>query len=56
MLYEFSQPIEMRFNELIAGVRAALAVKIYGDDFESLETGSRSVPLRLSVRSRAQKA
>lgn len=37
MLYEFSQPIEMRFNELIAGVRAALAVKIYGDDFETLE-------------------
>lgn len=36
MLYEFSQPIEMRFNELIAGVRAALAVKIYGDDFDTL--------------------
>lgn len=36
MLYEFSQPIEMRFNELIAGVRAALAVKIYGDDFAEL--------------------
>ena len=51
MLYEFSQPIEMRFNELIAGVRAALAVKIYGDDFETLERLSqraaaliRSVP------------
>ncbi|MEJ0098767.1 MAG: CusA/CzcA family heavy metal efflux RND transporter [Pseudomonadota bacterium] len=37
MLYEFSQPIEMRFNELIAGVRAALAIKIYGDDFGTLE-------------------
>jgi cobalt-zinc-cadmium resistance protein CzcA len=36
MLYEFSQPIQMRFNELIAGVRAALAVKIYGDDFDTL--------------------
>ncbi len=36
MLYEFSQPIEMRFNELIAGVRAALAVKVYGDDFDTL--------------------
>ena len=36
MLYEFSQPIEMRFNELIAGVRAALAVKIYGDNFDDL--------------------
>lgn len=36
MLYEFSQPIQMRFNELIAGVRAELAVKIYGDDFAEL--------------------
>ncbi len=36
MLYEFSQPIEMRFNELVAGVRAALAVKIYGDNFDEL--------------------
>jgi cobalt-zinc-cadmium resistance protein CzcA len=31
--YEFTQPIEMRFNELIAGVRSDVAVKIYGDDF-----------------------
>jgi cobalt-zinc-cadmium resistance protein CzcA len=29
----FSQPIQMRFNELIAGVREDLAVKIFGDDF-----------------------
>ncbi len=34
--YEFTQPIQMRFNELIAGVRADLAVKVYGDDFETL--------------------
>ena len=34
--YEFTQPIQMRFNELIAGVRAALAVKVYGDDFDTL--------------------
>ncbi|MFZ5609836.1 MAG: efflux RND transporter permease subunit [Pseudomonadota bacterium] len=34
--YEFTQPIEMRFNELIAGVRSDLAVKIFGDDFETL--------------------
>jgi heavy metal efflux system protein len=32
----FSQPIEMRFNELIAGVRASLAVKVFGDDFEAM--------------------
>ena len=34
--YEFLQPIQMRFNELIAGVRAELAVKVFGDDFEAL--------------------
>jgi cobalt-zinc-cadmium resistance protein CzcA len=34
--YEFLQPIQMRFNELLAGVRAELAVKIFGDDFEQL--------------------
>ena len=34
--YEFTQPVEMRFNELIAGVRTDLAVKIYGDDREVL--------------------
>ncbi len=34
--YEFSQPIELRFNELISGVRSDLAVKIYGDDLQQL--------------------
>jgi cobalt-zinc-cadmium resistance protein CzcA len=34
--YEFTQPIEMRFNELIAGVRTDVAVRIYGDDLEQL--------------------
>ncbi|RJF91390.1 efflux RND transporter permease subunit [Sphingomonas cavernae] len=34
--YEFTQPIEMRFNELIAGVRSDVAVKVYGDDFAVL--------------------
>ena len=38
----FSQPIEMRFNELIAGVRADLAVKVFGEDFpEMRRTASR---------------
>lgn len=34
--YEFLQPIQMRFNELIAGVRAELAIKVFGDDFDQL--------------------
>ena len=34
--YEFLQPIQMRFNELIAGVRTELAVKVFGDDFDEL--------------------
>lgn len=34
--YEFTQPIQMRFNELISGVRSDLAVKVYGDDLDTL--------------------
>jgi len=34
--YEFLQPIQMRFNELLAGVRAELAIKVFGDDFDQL--------------------
>jgi heavy metal efflux system protein len=36
--YEFTQPVQMRMNELIAGVRAEVAVKLYGDDLEQLAT------------------
>ncbi|HDS1082899.1 CusA/CzcA family heavy metal efflux RND transporter [Stenotrophomonas maltophilia] len=36
--YEFTQPVQMRMNELIAGVRAEVAVKLYGDDLGQLAT------------------
>jgi heavy metal efflux system protein len=39
----FSQPIEMRFNELIAGVREDLAVKVFGDDFEEMQRTAGSI-------------
>ena len=34
--YEFTQPIQMRFNELLAGTRGDLAVKVFGEDFAAL--------------------
>lgn len=46
--YEFTQPIEMRFNELIAGVRADLAVRIYGDDLEVLAAAGEQASLLLA--------
>lgn len=41
--YEFTQPIEMRFNELIAGVRSDVAIRIYGDDLEVLALQAEKV-------------
>ena len=41
--YEFTQPIEMRFNELISGVRSDLAIKIYGDDLDILLKNANTV-------------
>jgi cobalt-zinc-cadmium resistance protein CzcA len=35
--YEFTQPIQMRFNELISGVRSDVAVKVFGDDMAAME-------------------
>ena len=41
--YEFTQPIQMRFNELISGVRSDVAVKVYGDDFASMTRTAEQV-------------
>ncbi|WP_432731003.1 CusA/CzcA family heavy metal efflux RND transporter [Variovorax sp. W6] len=41
--YEFSQPIQLRFNELISGVRSDVAVKIFGDDMDVLNKTAAEV-------------
>jgi cobalt-zinc-cadmium resistance protein CzcA len=41
--YEFTQPIQMRFNELIAGVRGDVAVKVFGDDFTRLAATAEDI-------------
>ncbi|KWT97323.1 MULTISPECIES: CusA/CzcA family heavy metal efflux RND transporter [unclassified Variovorax] len=41
--YEFSQPIQLRFNELVSGVRADVAVKVFGDDMEVLNKTAREI-------------
>ena len=49
--YEFTQPIQMRFNELLAGVRGDIAVKIFGDEFEPMLRAANDVASSLrSVR------
>ncbi|EIQ00091.1 heavy metal efflux pump, cobalt-zinc-cadmium [Opitutaceae bacterium TAV1] len=35
--YLFSQPIQLRFNELLSGSRADIAIKVFGDDYDTLE-------------------
>jgi len=41
--YEFTQPIQMRFNELISGVRSDLGIKIYGDDLDQLLSSANKI-------------
>ncbi|MCL1500295.1 CusA/CzcA family heavy metal efflux RND transporter [Xanthomonas nasturtii] len=55
--YEFSQPIQMRTNELISGVRADVAINVYGDDLDALlsigqkvEQVAKAVPGAADVR------
>jgi heavy metal efflux system protein len=41
--YEFTQPIQMRFNELIAGVRSDVAIKVFGDDLDTMLTTANHI-------------
>ncbi|AQQ68890.1 cation transporter [Microbulbifer agarilyticus] len=41
--YEFTQPIQMRFNELISGVRADVAIKVFGDDLAQLRRSAQEI-------------
>lgn len=41
--YEFTQPVEMRFNELLTGVREDVAVKLYGEDLDILASKAREM-------------
>ncbi|OYX36744.1 MAG: CusA/CzcA family heavy metal efflux RND transporter [Caulobacterales bacterium 32-69-10] len=45
--YDVTQPIEMRFNELIGGVRSDVAVKLYGDDLDQLASTAQSIAASL---------
>jgi cobalt-zinc-cadmium resistance protein CzcA len=41
--YEFTQPIQMRFNELISGVRSDLGIKVFGDDLDTLVASANDI-------------
>jgi cobalt-zinc-cadmium resistance protein CzcA len=48
--YEISQPIQLRFNELISGVRSDLGIKVYGDDLaQLLESGNKIAAVLNSI-------
>lgn len=47
--YEFTQPIQMRFNELISGVRSDLAIKIFGDNIDELLTIAKQVKTMIAT-------
>lgn len=51
--YEFTQPIQMRFNELISGVRSDVAVKVYGDEFPAMEKTANAIAATLRATSGA---
>ncbi|MFK5957832.1 MAG: CusA/CzcA family heavy metal efflux RND transporter [Lutibacter sp.] len=46
--FEFTQPIEMRFNELITGVRADVAIKVFGDDLSILAQKAEEIKVKIA--------
>lgn len=48
MVFSFSQPIELRVNELVAGVRSDLAIKVYGDDLDVLRAKADEIVAAVS--------
>ncbi len=46
--FEFTQPIEMRFNELLTGIREDIAVKLYGDDLDILANKAQEISKLIS--------
>ncbi|QGW76256.1 CusA/CzcA family heavy metal efflux RND transporter [Pseudomonas alkylphenolica] len=47
--YELSQPIQLRFNELISGVRSDVAVKVFGDDMDQLNRTAAQIAAALQA-------
>ena len=47
--YELSQPIQLRFNELISGVRSDVAVKVFGDDMDALNSTANKIAASLKA-------
>jgi cobalt-zinc-cadmium resistance protein CzcA len=55
LAYDFTQPMAMRMDETVSGVKADLAIKVFGDDFRILESlGQQIVPLVASTRGAAE--
>jgi cobalt-zinc-cadmium resistance protein CzcA len=54
-MYEFTQPIQMRFNELIAGVRGDIAIKVFGEEFEPMRRVADHIARPFCAAPRAQR-
>lgn len=46
--YAFTQPIDMRVSEMLTGVRAAMAIKLYGDDLKVLKEKSKQIEMLIN--------